>query len=275
MKNRQEIEQLPPHPGVEELEKYRLRLKKLIGFKKIALSKAVEGRLRISSTHGVRQFYQVLDKTNFAGKYIPRENLKLVKQLAQKSYDRRSVSKMVKLEKLIRKFCQDFEKLVPENIYKNMTDDRKVFVDPMILPDESYAKLWKSEEYYKKPFWVGEKEYYAASGLRVRSKSEILIADTLDRYGIPYRYEFPVELKRIGTVHPDFYVLRLSDRKEFCWEHFGMMDDSGYKENAVGKIAAYGESGWFPGHNMIVTFESADCPLEERRLERMIERLLL
>ena len=37
-------------------------------------------------------------------------------------------------------------------------------------------------------------------GERVRSKSEVIIADTLDRLKIPYRYEFPHQLKVTGTA---------------------------------------------------------------------------
>ena len=271
MKKTMEIEQLPPCPSIIELENYRNKLKKLIGYKKIALSKSVEGRLRISSAHGVRQFYHVIDKRQLMGKYIPAENTKLVRQLAQKSYDKRLVSKMVQLEKSIRKFCVEVSRLVPECIFENLKEDRKLYVQPAVLPDKEFAKIWLSEEYHGKPFWDGDKSYFTAGGLRVRSKSEILIANTLERYAIPFRYEYPVELRYLGTVNPDFYVLRLSDRKEFCWEHFGIMDEPDYAEQAVRKLLAYEQSGWFPGKNMIVTFESSSHPLEERMLQYLLE----
>lgn len=268
-----ELEALGPCVNIDALEKYGNNLKKVIGFKKIALSKAVDGRLRISSSHGMNQFYQILEKGDTNGRYIPSGNKKLVKQLAQKSYDKRVISKMTKLECLIKSFCAQYKALVPDLVYENMADVRKAFVEPLILTDEQYAELWSSVEYYKKPFWVGDAEYYTGKGLRVRSKSEIIIADTLDRLGIPYRYEFPVELKKMGTVHPDFYVLRIKDRQEFCWEHFGMMDDPEYAERAIKKIAAYAHSGWIPGKNMIVTFESCSSPLSEQQVERIVEEI--
>jgi len=69
-------------------------------------------------------------------------------------------------------------------------------------------------------------ELYTAKGERVRSKSEIIIADSLMRAGVPYRYEFPIILNGYGKIYPDFTVLNVGLRKELYWEHLGMMDDS-------------------------------------------------
>lgn len=49
---------------------------------------------------------------------------------------------------------------------------------------------------------------------RVRSKSEVIIADILNQEGIPYRYECPLQLKGWGKVYPDFTVLSERERPE-------------------------------------------------------------
>ena len=65
---------------------------------------------------------------------------------------------------------------------------------------------------------------------------------------MPYRYEFPIKLKSESgtgrkvsevTFYPDFLCLNLRTREEFCWEHFGLMDDEEYANNAAGKINHY------------------------------------
>jgi hypothetical protein len=49
------------------------------------------------------------------------------------------------------------------------------------------------------------KPYAAMDGTKVRSKSELFIADWLYRHGIHYLYEPTVALKT-GTIRPDFYI---------------------------------------------------------------------
>ena len=67
---------------------------------------------------------------------------------------------------------------------------------------------------------------FSENGERVRSKSEVIIADILKNNGIPYRYEYPVLINR--NIHPDFCCLNVRTRKEYFWEHFGKMDDIEY-----------------------------------------------
>lgn len=73
-------------------------------------------------------------------------------------------------------------------------------------------------------------------GERVRSKSEVIIADMLNRKGISYRYEYPVYLKNVGQIYPDFTVLDAIRRREIYWEHLGMMDDPDYAEMAILRV---------------------------------------
>jgi len=109
----------------------------------------------------------------------------------------------------------------------------------------------------------------------VRSKSEKIIADTLERRGIPYRYEAPLILQDGVTVYPDFSLLNVRRRKEYIWEHLGMMDNEDYARSAVTKLNSYINSGFFPGEQLILTMESQKTPLGTKTIERMIERYLI
>ncbi|MBQ9321830.1 MAG: hypothetical protein IJ239_05705, partial [Eubacterium sp.] len=70
-----------------------------------------------------------------------------------------------------------------------------------------YIRNWLDIQYPKKGFSEEGPEFYTSKGERVRSKSEVIIADTLARMGVPYRYEFPIRFSGTGTFHPDFTVL--------------------------------------------------------------------
>ena len=70
-----------------------------------------------------------------------------------------------------------------------------------------------------------------------------MIAETLYKNKIPYRYEWPLSLKNENksTVifHPDFYCFNVNTRKEYVWEHFGKLDEEKYLLEVVKKLNLY------------------------------------
>lgn len=143
-----------------------------------------------------------------------------------------------------------------------------------MLPDKEYAALWESLTYQGKTFRDDIPLHYTQKHERVRSKSEVLIADILGDRGIPYKYECPL---RIGnqTIYPDFTILRIRDRKQLYWEHLGLFDDSEYSTNAVSRINLYEANGIFPGDNLIISFETQKNPLNRLIVERLIQQYIL
>ncbi len=112
--------------------------------------------------------------------------------------------------------------------------------------------------------------YVSANGEEMRSKSEVMIADYLLRCNIPYRYEYPVRLK--GKVfYPDFCILKLSNRQEMIWEHFGLIDDHDYRDTFMAKMELYQANGYYPGINMITTYETFQHPLNMKILAKIVE----
>ena len=71
----------------------------------------------------------------------------------------------------------------------------------------------------------------------------MIIADILDEFSVPFLYEKPLQL-RGGIVHPDFTLLNIRERREIYWEHFGIMDDTDYRNNAFQKLRNYEASGF-------------------------------
>ena len=110
---------------------------------------------------------------------------------------------------------------------------------------------------------------------KVRSKSEVIIANMLNTKGIPYHYEFPVKINSSLTIYPDFLCLNKRTRQEFYWEHCGMMDDSGYSRELVKRLALYAQKNIIPGKNLILTMETREQPLNTKDVERVIDALLV
>jgi hypothetical protein len=217
----------------------------------------------------------VTDPKNPGGTYIPRCEESIVAKLIQKDYDSSALLEMERRLDLLNKFIAEYRPQVLGEIFAEMPELRRVFVTPVQFSDEEYAKRWLAVPYRGKPISADQPEFVTARGERVRSKSEVIIADTLSRMGIPYRYEFPTSVKGWGTLYPDFTCLRPSTREEVIWEHFGLMGEPDYAENAVQKLAHYAASGYTIGKNLIATFESTATPLSVKQVQAYIKALLM
>lgn len=92
--------------------------------------------------------------------------------------------------------------------------------------------------------------------------------------GIPYVYEVPLYLEGYGYIKPDFVVLNKKNRREYYWEHLGMMDNKEYCEKAIKKIETFEKNGIFPGENLILTYETYEQPLNIKVVEKLISEYL-
>ena len=196
------------------------------------------------------------------------------KKLAQKDYDKKVLRSVESELKAIQKYNAAYPAKTAEQIYESIHKERQKLVLPIVESEEEYVEQWKSVQYQGKRFYEDLPELYTANGERVRSKSEVIIADLLSREGIPYRYEYPVFLKDFGNVYPDFTVLNVRKRKEMYWEHFGMLDEPLYAEHAVQKIATYEQNGMIQGESLIFSYETKMKPLNQKLVLHLIHHYL-
>ena len=145
----------------------------------------------------------------------------------------------------------------------------------LILPylTNKYADLL---DWYNGPFKQNKEhpeglQFPVKLGYKVRSKSEVLIADRLYEEGILFHYE---ELRpEFGDNNsPDCYIPIMSPER-YAWEHFGAMDKENYFHRNRGKILNYLDHRWFPGINMITTYETKGQPLSEEMVDHKISWL--
>lgn len=154
---------------------------------------------------------------------------------------------------------ENYPSIVTEDIYPSLHPARQTFINPVVLPDDEFVQQWLAVEWEHKPFNPDDhSEYYNRNGVRMHSKEETIISNYLLDRGKPHRYEYPIALKGIGKVHPDFMVLNPRTRKEYFWEHLGLWDDLTYRRMAIQRLVAYQRTGIFPGDQLILTFETAN-----------------
>lgn len=263
------MEKMEERLKVREQELLCLKAKK-----EKALREVPEGKLRICANEKRVQYYLRKDAKERNGTYIREENIELARALAQKDYDQKVLSAIEKELNAIKKFLSEMPKVGAEQIFEKLHKERQKLIVPVMETDEQFVKNWEGIEYQGKGFYENTIALYTFKGERVRSKSEVIIADTLNREGIPYRYEYPVCLRNVGNVYPDFLVLNIRLRQEFYWEHLGMMDEAEYAEKAIRKIASYEKNGIYPGENLILTFETKKNPISSNVIHRKIQKYL-
>ena len=242
------------------------------------LENVPEGNLRISSSGNHIQYMHCKEKDGKyqkQGEYLKKDDMPLVRKLAQKTYDQKIKRLVDKRLKQIQNINKDYLDDEIEIIYTKMNINRQELVRPIEKTWQQKLNDWKSQPYTGKEFKEGTPEIYSKKGERVRSKSEKLIADTLFEMGIEYKYECPIHLKGYGQVYPDFTILSRKTGKELYWEHDGRMDDPQYSEKAVKKINSYISNGILPGDRLILTFETANVVLNDRIIKKMIDTYLV
>lgn len=262
------------NPILTVIDDRRMLLKNRIADKEKVLRNVPKGRLRVSG--GARELYYYIDEEQKKGGcYLGRKESNRVKKLAQKEYDQQVLALSRKELNVLDALRRQLPGLSGEEVYEKLAPARRKLVTPVELPDEEFIRLWEAEEYEKKLISDDIPEYYTDRGERVRSKSEILLANMLYQRGIPYRYECAVYLDNNEKVFPDFTVLNVRLRKQICHEHFGRMSDPEYAEKAINKLSTYNRNGYYLGDQLTCTWESGKQPLNVREFERIIEHYFL
>ena len=132
---------------------------------------------------------------------------------------------------------------------------------------------WQNAPYEQSDYKPENKRHITTYGLRVRSKSELIIAEKLYYHRIAFHYEQVLHIDNFSLV-PDFYIRR-ADGKLFVWEHMGMMENTEYRLHQKKKIEMYESMGFVPWDNLIVTYDTPDGLIDLRVIESEIQNKLL
>lgn len=256
-----------------ELEKRIKELESIIKKAEKDITMAEEGVIRICHRSGKEMYYL---RQGEKVSYIRKEDADRVKRIAQKNYARAVITKAQKELDSLKKMQAVYSPCKLDEVHTGFTDMRKALIAPYVLTDEEYREKWENQKGSPRENTYEIKgDIYTNKGEHVRSKSEKIIADELYRFGIPYKYEQCLMMEHGEIIFPDFTVLNVKERKQFFWEHFGMMDDSSYVVTGIRKIESYERNSIWPGEKLIVTYETQEGGFNNRIVKSIIEKYLL
>ena len=210
--------------------------------------------------------------------YIPKKDIQMLGKIAMSDYCQKLYKCIQLYESRIEQLINIYRTKPLENIYRNLHPGRKALIDPLVKPIEDIIAEFNAIVYEGNAFDKNDKtEFYTKRGERVRSKSEMIIANELYRYDIPYKYEMPLNLldwNKEVTFYPDFTTLNKRTGKKWIMEHFGMMEKQNYFETTFWKLDVYEKNGILLGKDLIILHESLTSPLNINVVRKYIEEYL-
>lgn len=248
------------------------------------LAQVPEGSLKFQKRQGKTYYYHQHknpQNNSYIKTYIDRKNEKLAQKLAQKGYYSK-VKPYIEsqLHALIQfRKIYDYNDKEMDDIYDMLAEERKRLVIPVKVSVREKIRNWEKESYEPYQKYQENLKYETDNGELVRSKSEVIIANILAKHKehLLYKYECPLEMMISGQmqiIHPDFTIMNVHTGKVTYWEHAGRMDDSRYASGFVQKMNTYMENKLFPGDDVIVTYETMNCPLNIHNVKMIVGRLI-
>lgn len=124
-----------------------------------------------------------------------------------------------------------------------------------------------NDTYETSTYKINKKVVPTDAGIKVRSKSEASIVNTLYEYKIPFIYELIIIVKDSNgdevQLAPDFIFIDPRTGKKWMWQHFGLMDKPEYAKKNLLTLAVLHEAGWVLGQNLIVTTGTRERPFTQ------------
>ncbi|MBR4733765.1 MAG: ATPase [Lachnospiraceae bacterium] len=221
-----------------------------------------------------RKYYKwyVRDKNGLT--YLPKKNEEVAKKLALKKYNnvrRKELEGFMRACKsylhYIKRWEGKTEKLLCHTEFGRLLQGE-------FLPTKEALRIWQEQEYENCQKHPENLIIKGTGGKYLRSKSEAMIDAVLTKYHVPFHYEEKLVLGNL-VVYPDFVIRHPVSGEYYYWEHFGLMDDEEYVENACQKIKSYCKNGIIPSDRLIMTFESKQNPFSMEMAEKVIKDYFL
>jgi exodeoxyribonuclease V alpha subunit len=122
-------------------------------------------------------------------------------------------------------------------------------------------------------FYTEHLIHRTSTGVMVRSKSEVIVANTLTRLGISYEYEKKLSASNDPSDFrlPDFAVSYEGDT--FYWEHLGMLSVPSYGEAWDRKRQWYENNGFLD--RVITSEDGSDGSIDAAAIEGIARKQIL
>ena len=257
---------------IKILEIQLSKLEKAIAKLKKSILMAPPGNIVCRKARGITRFFKII--TNQSTEYLGKDKVDTIKPLAQKRYDNTLLEALKDEEDILSDAFIRLSKSHKRKELEKFPKDLKPYITLNPITDEAYIQNWLKSYEYEPPESYNYKEpNHTMKGDVVKSKSEILIADRLYIAGIPFHYEKQLDLNGGATFRlPDFTILHPYTLEVYYWEHFGLMDNEEYRNQAKAKIELYALNGIIQGKNFITTYETSLSPLNTWYVDKLIEQ---
>ena len=203
--------------------------------------------------------------------YIPKEDRGFAEQLALKKYLLFQL-KDLKQEKIALEFYLKHHVSRSEQLHELFAEDSgyKELLDPYYKSISQELQEWMELPFEQNPNYPEQLIHKTVSGKLVRSKSESMIDMFLYMNKIPFHYEEKLMLGKT-ILYPDFTIRHPKTGETFYWEHYGLMDDPAYYQNAFSKLQLYTSHGIIPSVHLITTYETKENPLSADTVEKIVK----
>ena len=234
--------------------------------------------------YGKNQLLQSFTENGIRHRNVITRNPALQRALAQKKFAGEALIILRANVRVLEQAVKQIKPFDPDEILQSMTKgyallpedyffDRESLSVDLHLAGEQVVRIrrhgeWGEREYMQSSSKKEKKRMRTSKGELVRSKSEVLIMETLYRYEIPFRYE---QVLYIGSDmwSPDF-TFEEKNGRPFYWEHLGMMDRSDYADRNYYKLNQYYKAGLVLGQNLLLSFDR-NGTIDMKTIEDMIE----
>lgn len=252
------------------LEMLRAKIKKQLSYKV-----DMKG-IKINERNGHFYYYLRNNETPDGKRnshYVKKSELSKVSKIAQREYNLKLLKAVESEIACLARLNGNINQV--EHVYDQLGMGRQALVNPLVKTEKQRVEEWLSVEYPPGIFDESNTtKFYTSKGERVRSKSEALIANELINAGIPYRYEYPLNVNN-KLIRPDFLIYDVRKDMEVVWEHLGMADNRSYSSYNLERLADYQVAGFIPNVNLFITVETRENPLSLKAVRNIIKSRFL
>lgn len=213
--------------------------------------------------------------------YIPKSQHSLVNDLKRRRVLETAESIAKGNIKAMERLLKEYEPLDFEKIERSLPQSYRGLeqVRPKFAPGEKIfcgvkgQHFTQSENPYMREKLVNSTYF----GLKTRSKSEAILAETIYRSGFSVYYEKKIilydEFGNKKTAYLDF-VVPLTPFYEIGLEHNGLLDDDTYFQRNMEKLRLYHLNGIYQPKNLILTADKPGGGLDNEYIECLIQNYL-
>lgn len=258
----------------DKLKEYQLRLAR----EQKILRKMPEGKLLVQKNRAGFQFIHETNKSGYGEKdcrirtSIGKDKNMIYKLARKKSLEISTDLLLHEIDTIKRHLKKHVEPSY-SNILSMLPKHMQSLPLEAFFPELKMHRDWASADYKINTYKNEEKIHITSRGQRMRSKSEVFIAEKLYQFGIPFRYDELIYFEG-RWYSPDFTFPEINGKKWY-WEHCGMMSDLFYRSDNQRKIAQYERMGITPWDNLIITYDTVDGGINLAVIESEIKSKLI